>query len=303
MDYLAHHGIMGQRWGVRRFQNKDGTWTKAGLDHRKNFNDRLEDYTNRAIEEKKYIKEKRAEYFDEDYYKSKGIREARESLLYRPSVAGLAAAIQKAPLSTRELKKRNESYKNDVNDFIEKVNKKYSINDETFREDAKIYSKMVNDIFNSMDKTDKQYIGGRRGDQKEELLSEYSAKKILENGAAFIEMHNDTPASFVYLQDGENVVVGSKSGDKYRGKGYASKNIQKAKDWADQNERMLYYMVYAQNKPSQNLAEKNGFTADYFNKYSTGDFEDKIYYYGKGSEQFKDNYDEDLDKELHKYYE
>ena len=27
---LRHHGIKGQRWGVRRFQNKDGTRTAAG---------------------------------------------------------------------------------------------------------------------------------------------------------------------------------------------------------------------------------------------------------------------------------
>jgi len=30
-NYLAHHGIKGQKWGIRRFQNEDGTLTKAGL--------------------------------------------------------------------------------------------------------------------------------------------------------------------------------------------------------------------------------------------------------------------------------
>ena len=29
-NYLAHHGIKGQRWGVRRFQNADGSYTAAG---------------------------------------------------------------------------------------------------------------------------------------------------------------------------------------------------------------------------------------------------------------------------------
>ena len=33
--YLEHHGIKGQKWGVRRFQNKDGSLTTAG---RKRYN-------------------------------------------------------------------------------------------------------------------------------------------------------------------------------------------------------------------------------------------------------------------------
>lgn len=32
-DYLEHYGIKGQKWGVRRFQNEDGTLTAAGKEH------------------------------------------------------------------------------------------------------------------------------------------------------------------------------------------------------------------------------------------------------------------------------
>ena len=30
---LYHHGVKGQKWGVRRYQNKDGSLTKAGKKH------------------------------------------------------------------------------------------------------------------------------------------------------------------------------------------------------------------------------------------------------------------------------
>lgn len=29
--YIAHHGILGQKWGIRRYQNYDGSYTQAGV--------------------------------------------------------------------------------------------------------------------------------------------------------------------------------------------------------------------------------------------------------------------------------
>lgn len=41
-DVIYHHGIKGQKWGIRRYQNKDGSLTPAG---KKRYADDDPDYT------------------------------------------------------------------------------------------------------------------------------------------------------------------------------------------------------------------------------------------------------------------
>lgn len=60
---LTHHGIKGQKWGIRRFQNKDGTLTPKGKkrykdsseDVKKMSNDELRSRIDRMRNEKRYM--------------------------------------------------------------------------------------------------------------------------------------------------------------------------------------------------------------------------------------------------------
>lgn len=89
--YLAHHGILGQKWGIRRFENADGSLTEAGKkryrkEHLKEYVDKtdkyMEEYRNsKEGREKfnKYKENRRSAKAHDDYYRSAGDYTAKKA--------------------------------------------------------------------------------------------------------------------------------------------------------------------------------------------------------------------------------
>ena len=76
-NHLAHYGITGQKWHVRRFQNEDGTLTELGKQrYLKNMDDReRKDY--------RQLHDRDRAYVEKQMDSGKSYREAKQSLAKR----------------------------------------------------------------------------------------------------------------------------------------------------------------------------------------------------------------------------
>lgn len=90
-EHLAHHGILGMKWGIRRYQNKDGTLTPEG---RKRYGDI--DSSNESVDAKKarVLKSRSATelYKHADLFSDAELKQAYDRLNLEANIKRLAPA-------------------------------------------------------------------------------------------------------------------------------------------------------------------------------------------------------------------
>lgn len=112
--YLIHHGILGQKWGVRRYQNPDGTLTEEGKKRYLNPNGTLTE------EGTKKFSERLKSVLNESYQIHKSNMDTALA-----TIPGADARTRLAMMAAAEivLKNNNKKYRDLVNEskYLEKL--------------------------------------------------------------------------------------------------------------------------------------------------------------------------------------
>ena len=108
---LYHHGIPGQKWGVRRFQEEDGTLTPEGKRRYayEMSRDQKKDYNKLTVYEQEYVKKKMEKGKDFDSAKKDLKRSQIRNTIIAGAIVGhmfgldkmILRAVAKSPAVTR----------------------------------------------------------------------------------------------------------------------------------------------------------------------------------------------------------
>lgn len=101
---LRHHGIKGMRWGIRRYQNKDGSLTEAGKKRKQQVYDDVNSF---AESRRKYNQAMRDDYESAVNAGKKGIEAGNEALkVYDRFANRRKKSVDLSNVSDKELQQR-----------------------------------------------------------------------------------------------------------------------------------------------------------------------------------------------------
>lgn len=191
-SYLIHYGIQGQKWGVRRFQNEDGSLTPEGREHygygSKRDNEKLFEQVNKTSKYSKSAEDSviKKSYSSRDVrrYNNKiaNIRYKRDSILKK---ASKNKAIQEAMKDEKLVKAYDKWLKTetkytepDFDTILQKVSNKYLKPGEyaTQDTDAKKYYKIMNEADKQYNKEYKKFEQLYKKDPSVLAFNEYASE-------------------------------------------------------------------------------------------------------------------------------
>lgn len=115
--YLVHHGIKGQKWGVRRFQNEDGSVTPAGAERyytgKRKYDKQIrkvEKYQNKIMSAREKNRAKMMSKFDKKLAKQQADLDS-----YKPIKNGLKDKKGRDILTKDDVKKATDALKEKIN--------------------------------------------------------------------------------------------------------------------------------------------------------------------------------------------
>ncbi len=250
---LYHHGIQGQKWGRRRWQNKDGSLTPAGRIHygygEKNKDPKVADpdSVNKILKSMSSTDLKMLNIDAPEYYNTKIDGEYHFVKKYRNK-----------PVSFIDLQQdwRGEDWDEYMFGFDKKEYNRLNT-------EYKKLEKQVDEASLKINNSRKD----RKNLEKYRKLERWhfpNPEKILnENNQNYLSLLKSYDDFFAKNTEdlGYNVVIGTDSNS--RGRGYASKLAKEVVDWVenqkDEPVNILIWRAYSDNTGSIKTAQKAGF--------------------------------------------